>query len=292
MAYKWIIYRKEGHIARLTINKPEKLNVIQMIGRGEDCAEIYDAMEDAANDDDIKVIILNGAGRAFSAGHDLTKVGFVYGMGTGQEGERRPSQRIRLAKDRMGLGNDLLNGIFLHPKITIAQVHGICVGGGALIFSLCDLVVAADDSQIGYIEQRLGFSGGGIPNLNVLIATVGLKRALDLLLTGRMLDGKEAAEIGLITKSVPPDKLEEEVNNMAQAITLLPRDGIAIGKAARHLAYDSMGLTAGFAHGYITHTLFTNLRWEDDEYNFFKERRNKGAKAGFHGRDARYAGLV
>lgn len=289
--YKYVIYEKEGNIARVTMNRPEKLNVYQFIGRGPDAREFYDALEEAALDDDVKVVILKGAGRAFSVGHDLTKVGFVYGFGTGKPGERRPSQRVRLLYDRWAM-EDWINKIFLHPKITVAQIHGYCIGGGLLIATLCDLAVCADDSTLGHTEQRLGFAGSGIPNMNVLIATVGLKRAMDLLLTGRMIDGKEAERMGLVNKSVPANQLEEEVDKMAKAMCLMPRDGIAIGKASRHMAYDSMGLTAGLAQGYYTHTMFTNLRWEDDEYNFFKERRDKSAKTGFHGRDDRYSGLV
>lgn len=291
MDYQYIIYEKNENIARITFNKPEKLNTFNFIGKGEDAQELYNALDDAAKDDDIKVVILKGAGRAFCVGHDLTKVGFVYGMGTGQPDERRPSQRIRLHMDKGGLCDDFLS-LFLHPKITIAQVHGHCIAGGLILALLCDLTVAAEDAQIGHTEQRLGFAGSGIPTVEILIATVGLKRALDLLVTGRVINGKEAAEIGLVTKAVPYEKLEEEVNKLSQAACLLPRDGIAIGKAHRHLAYESMGLIKGFAHGYITHTLFTNLRWESDEYNFFKERRDKGAKTAFHGRDDRYGTLV
>ena len=291
MDYKYIIYEKEGNIASITFNKPDKLNTFTFTSRGEDAQELYGALDDAAKDDDIKAVILKGSGRAFGVGHDLTKVGFIYGMGTGQPGERKASQRIRLSKDKQGLADDFMS-IFLHPKITIAQVHGYCLGGGLIVASLCDMVIAADDAQLGFTEQRLGFAGSGLPNIQILIATIGLKRTVDLLLTGRIISGKEAAEIGLITKAVAPDKLEEEVDKMAKAISLLPRDGIAMGKAQRHMAYESMGLTAGFAHGYIMHTLFTNLRWEPDEYNFFKERRDKSAKEGFHGRDARYSGLT
>lgn len=290
MAYKYILYEKKGNIATITLNKPEKLNAFCFIGRGEDAADLYAGLEEAAQDDDVKVVIIEGAGRAFSSGHDLTKVGFIYGFGTGKPAERRPSQRIRLQKDKIGM-DDWMK-LFLHPKITIAKVHGYCIGGGLIIVNLCDLAIAAEDALFGFTEQRLGFAGSGIPNINVLIATIGLKRALHLLLTGRMIDGKEAERIGLVNKAVPPSKLEEEVNKEAQALTLLPRDGIAIGKATRHLIYDSMGLTQGFAQGYMSHTLFTNLRWEEGEYNFFKERRNKGAKAGFHGRDERFRGLV
>ncbi|MCX5999712.1 MAG: enoyl-CoA hydratase/isomerase family protein, partial [Chloroflexi bacterium] len=114
-----------------------------------------------------------------------------------------------------------------------------------------------------------------------------------MLLTGKIITGKEAAEIGLVNKAVPLANLDEETMKLAKAITLLPRDGIAIGKATRHLIYDRMGMISDFIPGYISHTMFTNLRWEPDEYNFFKERRDKGsAKEAFKQRDARYEGLV
>ena len=101
----------------------------------------------------------------------------------------------------------------------------------------------------------------------------------------------------LLARAKPLDGLDArrhaEVRKMATALALLPRDGIAIGKAHRHLIYDRLGLIADFIPGYISHTLFTNLRWEDDEYNFFKERRDKGsAKEAFKERDRRYEGLV
>jgi enoyl-CoA hydratase len=171
-------------------------------------------------------------------------------------------------------------------------VHGYCIGEGLAIALCCDLIVAAEDAQLGHTEQRLGFAGSGIGTIPLLMLTVGVKRALDLVLTGKQIDGIEAERIGLVNKVVPAERLEEETLKLAKVISLLPRDGIAIGKATRHLIYDSLGLTMGFTTGYYSHAFFTNLRWESDEYNFFKERREKGAKAGFHGRDARYAGLV
>jgi enoyl-CoA hydratase len=250
---------------------------------------MYAAYQEAAEDDDVKVVILRGSGRAFTVGHDLKKVGFVYGFGTGKE-ERRPSQRIRLSMDRRGTMSFL--NILLHPKITIAQVHGYAYGAAGVVMIMCsDLAIASEDAQIGFPEQRLGFAGSSLP-IALLVHHVGLKRALDLILTGRAISGKEAAEIGLVNKSVPLDKLGEEVEKLAKAMTLLPRDGIAIGKATRHLIYDRLGLTGDFIPAYISHTMFTNLRWEPDEYNFFKERRDKGTKTGFHGRDERYKGLM
>jgi len=291
MEYDKIIYEKEGNIARIIFNYPDKLNVWDFPGQGGLMDQFYGTLNEASEDDDIKVIVIKGAGRTFSAGHDLSKVGFIYGMGTGKQGERRASQRIRLQVDRHWYMDHHLK-LFLCPKITIAQVHGHCIGEGIFIVNLCDMAIATEDAQIGHTEQRLGFSGSGTPTLPILIMTIGLKRAIDLMLTGRMVNGIEAEAMGLINKAVPSDKLEEEVDKLAKAITLLPRDGIAIGKATRHLIYDRLGLVGGFAPGYVSHTLFTNLRWEPDEYSFFKQRRDKGIKAGFQGRDERFSGLV
>ncbi|MBI4308527.1 MAG: enoyl-CoA hydratase/isomerase family protein [Chloroflexi bacterium] len=289
MTYKYVLYEKTGNIARLTFNKPDKMNAYTFVGRGEDAQEVFAALKEAADDDDVKVVIIKGSGRAFNVGNDLTKVGFVYGMGTRKD-ERRPSQRIRLKIDSEGLYQDALK-ILYHPKITISQIHGYCLGWGPVTALQCDLAIAAEDAKIGFTEQRLGFAGVSRAFI-MLINAVGLKRARELLLTGRMISGKEAAEIGLVNKAVPADKLEEEVEKSAQAMCLLPRDGIAIGKAITHLTYEQMGFTSGLVAGYIGHTLFTNLRWESDEYNFFRERRDKGARQGFHGRDERYKGLV
>jgi enoyl-CoA hydratase len=242
------------------------------------------ALREAEDDDEIKVIVIKGAGRAFSAGHDVSKVGFVYGMGTGKKGERRPSERIRLKVDREWMEKIHVH-LFLCPKITVAQVHGYCLGEGIIILECCDLAIAAEDAKIGHPEQRMGFSGSGQGAIPILIMTVGLKRAMDLLLTGRHITGVEAERMGLVNKAVPLDKLEEEVDELAKSLCFLPRDGIALGKAARHIMYDSLGLTSGFTTGYYSHSFFTNLRYEPDEYNFFKTRRDEGLRTGIHKRD-------
>ncbi|GAF72817.1 unnamed protein product [marine sediment metagenome] len=290
MSYKYIIYEKEGEIAKITLNKPDKLNSYTFISVGEDFAEILHGFKEAENDDEVKVVILKGAGRCFSAGQNLARVGFVYGFGT-KGGERRPSQRIRLKMDRDGIA-DGFKSIFLCPKLTIAQVHGYALEAGLMIAMLCDFFIVADDAMVGFPGQRIGFAGGGEHTFGHLVMTVGMRRALDLYITGRQINGKEAEQIGLVTKSVPPGRLEEEVNGLAKDLCLLPRDGIAIGKATRHLFYDRMGLNDAFTYGYITHTLFTNLQHEAGEFNFFRERREKGARQAFHEKDDRFAGLA
>ena len=287
MSYKYIIYEKEGEIAKITLNKPDKLNSYTFISVGEDFAEILHGFREAENDDEVKVIILKGAGRCFSAGQNLARVGFVYGFSE-EKGTKRPSQRIRLKMDRDGIA-DGFKSIFLCPKLTIAQVHGYALEAGLMIAMMCDFFIVADDAMVGFPGQRIGFAGGGEHTFGHLMMAVGMRRALDLYITGRQINGKEAEQIGLATKSVPADKLEEEVNNLAKDLCLLPRDGIAIGKATRHLFYDRMGLNDSFTYAYITHTIFTNLRHEPGEFNFFRERREKGAKQAFHEKDDRFS---
>ena len=94
--------------------------------------------------------------------------------------------------------------------------------------------------------------------------------------------------MGLANQSVPIDELEAKVQELCETMCLLPADGIAIGKASSHMILDILGATSGLIQGYVTHTLFTNMRFEDGEYNFFRERRGSGTRSAFHGRDDRY----
>jgi enoyl-CoA hydratase len=291
MGTETLIYEKkdyeEGSVVTLTMNKPESLNALNV----EFSREIDDALTRVEEDDDVKVVVLKGAGKAFSAGYDLGRAYFVYGAGKGkpEDKTRRPSQRSRLAYDRWR--SESLRNIFNLNKITIAQVHGYCIGGGLYMSLCCDLTIAAEDAKIGHSEQRLGFSGA-MYVFPIEIMLIGQKRARELLLTGKLIDGTEAERIGLINQVVPPDQLEEETQKLAQSMTLLPRDGIAIGKACARLAYDSMGLSSAFGQGYLGHTMFTNVRYEAEEFNFVKRRRDAGLKNAIRERDARYKGLI
>lgn len=285
MAYQYVIYEKEGEIARVIFNKPDKLNVMDFPGDKGIYDDFMCALDEAAEDDELKVVIIKGRGRSFCAGHDLDRIYKVYEEQDPEPGKRRPSQRARLKIDRKWLEGH--QKLLLFPKITIAQVHGHCIGEGAVIAEMCDLTVVAEDARISHAEQRLGFAGSGI-NLLPLFQMVGYKKARWLVLTGEALNGIEAERIGWATKAVPYEKLEEEVAKLARQAALLPRDGIAIGKASNHLICDILGLTAGWLQGYLTHTLFTNLRWEPGEYNFVKQRRDAGTREGIHKRDERY----
>lgn len=281
MKYKNIIYRKRGRIAQIVLNRPEKHNAFS----NDLVEELHRALDEAESNDRVKVLILSGAGPSFCSGHDLSQVGFQYGWKEPKPGEKAkpPSQRARLSFDRLNI-SERLRRIFLFPKVTIAQVHGYCIAEGFYTVSLCDLSIASNDAKFARLEQRMGFGGSG-PDFPILVMTIGLKRAMEILLTGRYLSGEEAAAIGLVNKAVPRNELEEEVESLAQQISLLSADGIAIAKAERQMHYEAMGLTSGFSHTYVTHTLATNIKLDPDEFNFFRERRDRGVAEAIHKRN-------
>jgi enoyl-CoA hydratase len=286
MKYENIIYEKSNYIARVTLNRPQTLNAM--------CPELNDeiskAISEANEDDEVKVIIFKGAGRAFCAGADLSGVGFVYGWKEPKHGEkvRRPSQRVRLHFDRRTFWEQCQQ-LLLCQKLTIAQAHGYLLGAGMDFFLNCDLLIASEDCKLGHVEERLGMAGISISPMMVL--RCGLTHALELCITGKMIDGKEACQVGLVNRAVPADKLEAEVNELAEGLARFPRDGIAIGKTSRHFLYDIMGVTKGLTHTYIMHTMGTNISFEPDEFNFFKERRDKGVKDAAHGKHDFYKAL-
>ena len=110
-----------------------------------------------------------------------------------------------------------------------------------------------------------------------------------MMFTGRTLSGVEAAEKGLVNRAVPAEGLDEEVLALAKTLTLMPADGVVMAKEALRMTYENFGIRAGYVFGSISHTMNTNARFEPDEFNFFRERREGGAKEAFHKRDERYA---
>ena len=199
---KMVIYEKEGNIAKITLNRPEKLNAIFMGADPVDWEgrqlwlDLHASLDEADDDDEVKVVIIKGAGRSFCAGFDISRVYHVYEDFDEEPGKRHPSQRSRLHVDRKWSEDN--QRILLFPKITIAQVHGHCIGEGATIAEMCDITIVADDAHISHAEQRLGFAGSG-ENLLALFQMVGYKRARAMMLLGEALDGKEAERVGWAT---------------------------------------------------------------------------------------------
>ncbi|MGW0592995.1 enoyl-CoA hydratase/isomerase family protein [Streptosporangium sp. NPDC002607] len=279
--FEHVIYEKSGKIARLIMNRPEKLNALNV----KMFEELVAGLKMAEDDDDIKVIILKGNGRSFSTGHDLSEVGFVYGFSDGRSEEgrrRRPSQRVRLQFDRKLL--EMYQAFMYSMKPIIAQVHGHAIGGGLYLTEVVDLAIAAEDASFSHAEQRL--MGGGrslVGNTEILL--LGPKRAREFLLFGEPMSGVRAAEIGLINKAVPADRLEAETEHWAELLARHPKDALVVGRVFQQMALDSLGYTSQMMRGYVGHTLSTNMRFEDDEYNYFKGRRDEGARGAMHSRD-------
>jgi enoyl-CoA hydratase len=278
-----IIVEKDGAVARLIMNRPQKHNAL----RFADLDLLVAALHEAEDDDDIKVIILKGNGPSFCAGHDYDDALKSYGLDSGAEGAkpRRPSQRSRLLRDRK-LGTAYM-AFQNSMKPVIAQVHGNCTGVGIYIVELVDLAVAADDAQFSHAEQRLGLAGNTW-HMNSQILMYGAKKARELMLMGDAFDGPTAERLGLVNISVPPEELESTVETWAQKICRHPRDAIVTGKAMHQMAMDSLGGSEQFARGFVGHTLGTNLRLEPDEFNVLRERRDKGTRSTFKKRDERF----
>jgi len=274
-----VIYERSGYVARITLNSPETMNTgVKDVGKA--MALVRDA-------DDIKVLIIKGAGRALAAGAPLNEVGFVYGWKEPKHGERAPRTplRNRLKFDRGVFYQGALDMLFF-PKITIVQAHGYLLGASMDMYLGCDFIIGTEDCKFGEIEVRLG-----IPNLTItplMILRCGLTNAMDLCLTGRMIDGKEAARIGLINRAVPADQLEDEVNRYAEGFAKFPRDGIAMGKASKQVVCDALGITSGMTNSWMMHTMQTNIHFEEDEFSFFKARRDMGVREAIHARNKFY----
>ncbi|MFC1532555.1 enoyl-CoA hydratase/isomerase family protein [Thermodesulfobacteriota bacterium] len=277
MNFNKIIYNTDSGIATITLNEPEKLNPLS-----EDRMEEVDrALTEAENDDDIRVIIIKGAGRTFSAGHDLREAYTIYEdpVKSGQK-KRRPSQRAKLYHDVGKTAQEWRHLVYCW-KPTIAQVHGYCIEGALYLSVFCDITIAAEDAKLGFQAQRLTGASGITWVTPHMMYLVGPKIMRELYLTGRLVSGKEAEKIGLVNRAVPADKLEREVKDIAETICQQPRDGIAMGKAFTMLAYERMGIGEGLTQGGIGHTLYTNVRFEEDEFNFLKGRKDDGLSETF-----------
>ena len=196
MAFETILFEKQGAIARITLNRPERLNAItwQMM------EEILDAVDDCAKEESVRVLVFSGAGRAFSSGDDI-----VAGMGT----RNRGGEPGGINTDR-GLHHKLVKELMQLPKPVVAAIHGRCHGAGWVISLACDFRVGRSDAMVGDIRSgRAIFAGQGAPLL--LPRLIGQSRAMDLLMTGRVIDAVEAERIGYLNRVWPEESYEREL---------------------------------------------------------------------------------
>ena len=216
-------------VATLTLNRPERLNTItQQVAQ-----DVRDGLLEAQRDENVRVIRLKGAGRAFCAGYDID-----WGAESMQEAEAGRPWDPMADLAMMSRFVDTYMALWRSPKPVISQVHGFCVGGGT-DFALCsDLIVCAEDCRIGYPPARVW----GSPTTAMWTYRLGLERAKRLLLTGDALTGRKAAEWGLASEAVPADELDAAALALAQRVALLPRNQLHMMKLLVNQAYEQMGL--------------------------------------------------
>lgn len=265
MGYDDLIYEKRGFTAWITLNRPKQLNAL----RENLVRELYRALEDAEKDNDVRVVVLKGAGRAFSAGYDLV-----------EEAKIKTGQQWR---DHLDLDIRTTMKVWHMPKPVIAAVHGYCLAGACELAMACDLTVASEDAVLGEPEIRFG-SG---PVTMIMPYVLGLKKTRELLYTGDTLDAKEAERIGMVNRVVPADKLEEEVQKLADRIAKVPPEVMKLTKLPLNRCYEMAGLKEAIEYNLEASSLLNSAQTEEQvEFNTIV--RERGLKAALEWRDNRY----
>jgi len=225
---KTVSYEVRDRRAYLTLDRPDRLNAITaQMGR-----DIAAAVAAANADRGVRVIVVQGAGRAFSAGYDLK----LYA----EEGEDLQGEVWDPIQDfqMMKANTDNFFSLWRSMKPTIAKVRGFAVAGGSDIALSCDLVVMAEDARIGYMPARIW----GCPTTAMWVYRLGAEKAKRMLLTGDTIDGMQAKEWGLVIDAVPEAELDAAVEKLADRMAGVPINQLAMQKMMINQAYDNMGL--------------------------------------------------
>ena len=218
MEPKNLLVKSDGPITRITLNRPEKRNAMSF----DLMAELTSALETVRHDSECRVVAISAAGPAFSAGHDLAEMA----------AERDASAYRRLFEGCA----DLMNAIRTIPQPVIAQVHGVATAAGCQLVAACDLAVAEEGARFGTPGVKIGLfcSTPMVP----ISRAIGRKRALEMLLTGQLIDAETALEWGLINRVVSLDALSEAVDDLAASIASASALTVAIGKQAFYAQID------------------------------------------------------
>ena len=257
----------ERHIVRLTLNRPHRRNAILTPEMNE---QLKTKLEMAQDDDDVKCIILAGAGKDFCSGEDVSRVPVeTYGL---KKGQRLPqSYRIRGMSRAQSQGANLLRC----DKTVIAAVQGAAYGLGFNLALSCDLIIASEGAVFSRRQTRIGF-GGFDMLLPVVLLKLGINRGYEVIMTGRKVPAQELKEWGVVTSVVPEHGLADEALRYAKAVANHSTDGLMIGRQAKKLFWDMLGMSQWSTFTSTAHPLFTNLVWRDDEANLLKERARTG----------------
>ena len=275
--YRDIIYETQDRLAIVTLNRPEKMNALSHRLRGE----LFDALKRAEADPHVRVIIIRGAGRCFSAGYDLS--------GANQSDDPGAYVDTRSGLPNVGpvhpgqgqWANHLLSGYWLIwelAKPVIAQVHGYCLAGGTELATFCDLMFVAEDAILGYPPVR------GMTTADLVYHPwhMPMRKARELLYTGDPITGVEAVRIGWANRAYPADRLAEETERFARRIANIESDLLMLSKRGINRAYEVMGIRTALAVGADLQALST---YRPSGKTFGTILREQGLKAALAWRD-------
>ncbi len=250
MSYETLLYEREGAVAWISLNRPERLNTI--VPPMPD--ELEAAVAEATREPRVRVIVLRGVGRSFCAGFDFGGGFHEWDEGLTTDGAWDPGKDFQMASWPGGGPVPKFMSMWRTPKPVIAQVHGWCVGGGSDMALCADLVIASEDARIGTPYSRVW----GCYLSGMWIYRLGLTRAKELALSGRPLSGGEAAQLGLINTAVPFERLEDEVRAQAQRLAAIPASQLAAMKLIVNQTFENMGLHSTQLLGPILDGLMRN----------------------------------
>lgn len=252
-----VLYSVEGRVATLTLNRPERLNAID----DRMPADIEAAVARANADDAVHVIVLTGTGRGFCSGYDLK---FFAENPRGVHGSQEMPWDPMLDYALMKRNTEQFMSLFRSYKPVIAKINGPAVAGGSDIALCCDLIVMAEEAQIGYPPARVW----GCPTTAMWVYRLGPEKAKRMLLTGDLIDGREAQRLGLVYQSVPLAELDATVDALAARMQGIPKNQLMMQKLMINQAFHNMGLetTQMFA------TLFDGITRHSPEGLRFKAR--------------------
>lgn len=251
-------------VRRITLNRPEKRNALNHALRGA----IVTALREADADPDVRVMILRGAGKCFSAGYEL---------GDGNAGQELPWYTPGGDGHWPRHVTQGWMGIWELGKPVIAQVHGYCLAGGSELATCCDLVYVGDDTQMGYPAVRFG-----VPDNHFHAWFVGMRKAMEMMLTGDSLSGEECVELGWANDCFPTDELESRVLEVANRIKNVPADLVQLNKRVVHRQMEVMGLHTGIRLGSELCALGTHQK---SMHEFMAQTRSKGLRSALQERD-------
>lgn len=272
MSFQSIAYSVDGRVATIMLDRPEALNAID----DRMPSELAEAVERANRDKNVHVIVLTGAGRAFCSGYDLDRYAQTPGA---NEGQQEMPWDPMVDFDLMYGNTEKFMSLWRSHKPTIAKVRGFAVAGGSDIALCCDLVVMAEDARIGYPPARVW----GVPTPAMWVYRLGAEKAKRMLLTGDLVSGREAEEMGLVLQAVPEAELDATVEKLAARMSGIPRNQLMMNKLMINSAFDNMGLktTQMFA------SLFDGIARHSPEGVWFKQRAEEvGFKQAVRERDS------